>query len=199
MRRSHYIQSINHRDVDFLNSMRCGGVCTKQQALRFISGNRLKNYVLDKTIDKCFFLDKNGQRQEVYRVSDKGKDWIRTHIDSLADRKFYCSNGVEHDLKLMDKIISLTREQRATMRCESEIRDDFRERLQTLLDSRDYERYEQLYNSLQEHSVSMPDLCYGEDADTFYEVITSNYGEVEVNSKIVAVAAIGGTLEMDRI
>lgn len=197
MRKSHYIQTPNHRDADFLNALRCGGLCTKQQALTFISGNRLKNFVLDKTLEKCSFLDRSGQRQEVYRISDKGKGWIREHIPDLAERKFYRSNGTEHDLKLMDKICALSREQRATMRCEAEIRDECRERLQMLLESRDYERYEQLYNALQAHTISMPDLCYG--VDQFYEVVTSNYGEAEIAAKIEAVAAVGGTLETERI
>lgn len=197
VRKSHYIQTVNHRDADFLNALRCGGLCTKQQALTFISGNRLKNFVLDKTLEKCSFIGRGGQRQEAYRVTEQGKEWIKQHIPDLAERKFYRSNGTEHDLKLMDKICALSREQRETMRCEAEIRDEFRERLQMLLESRDYERYEQLYNALQAHTISMPDLCYG--VDQFYEVVTSNYGQVEVEAKIEAVAAVGGTLETERI
>lgn len=197
MRKSHYIQTVNHRDADFLNALRCGGLCTKAQALTFISGNRLKNFVLDRTLEKCSFLDGRGKRQEAYRITEQGKEWIKQHIPELAERKFYRSNGTEHDLKLMDKICSLSREQRATMRCEAEIRDEFRERLQSLLDHREYDRYEQLYDSLQAHIVSMPDLAYG--TEQYYEVVTANYGAAEIEAKIDAVAAIGGTLEMERI
>ena len=197
MRKSHYIQTPNHRDADFLNALRCSGLCTKAQALRFISGNRLKNFTLDRTLEKCSFLDGRGQRQEAYRISEQGKEWIRQNIPELSDRRFYRSNGTEHDLKLMDKICLLSREQRASMRCESEIRDEFRERLQTFLENREYERYEQLYNAMHAHTVSMPDLAYG--AEQYYEVITSNYGETEIQAKVEAVATIGGTLEMDRI
>lgn len=39
------------------------------------------------------------------------------------------------------------------MRCENEIRDDFKERMQTYLDNRDYERYDQLYTAMQTHSL----------------------------------------------
>ena len=197
MRKSHYIQTVNHRDADFLNALRCGGLCTKQQALTFVSGNRLKNFVLDKTLEKCSFLDRNGKRQEAYRITEQGKEWVKQHIPELSDRKFYRSNGTAHDLKLMDKICLLSREQRATMRCEAEIRDEFRQRLQTLLDNREYDRYEQLYTTMQQHTVSMPDLCYG--VEQFYEVVTATYGAAEIEAKIDAVAAIGGTLEMERI
>ena len=197
MRKSHYIQTINHKDIDFLNALRCGGICTKSQATQFISANRLKNFMLDSTLEKCSHTLPDGKRQEVYRITNEGKAWIREHIDSLADRKFYSSTGVQHDIQLMDKILSLSREERLTMRCEAEIRDEFKERLQELLLNRDYERYDILYNALQDHSISMPDLCYG--ADEYYEVITSSYGEAEIQAKVEAVSVIGGTLETQRI
>lgn len=197
LRKSHYIQTPNHKDADFLNALRCGGVCTKQQAQHFISSNRLRNFVLDKTIEKCSFIDGKGNRQEVFRLSERGKAWVREHIPAISDRKFYHSNGTEHDLKLFDKIISLPKELRQTIRCEAEIRDECHERLQTFLENRDYERYEALYSALQEHTVSMPDLAYG--VDEYYEVVTSSYGQAEIEAKIEAVAIIGGNLEMERI
>lgn len=197
MRKSHYVQTINHKDIDFLNALRCSGVCTKSQATQFISANRLKNFVLDKILEKCSHTLPDGKRQEVYRIATEGKAWIKEHIDSIADRKFYSSTGVQHDIQLMDKILSLSREERSTMRCEAEIRDEFKERLQELLLNRDYERYDQLYNAIQDRSISMPDLCYG--VDTFYEVITSSYGEAEIQAKVEAVSVIGGTLETQRI
>ncbi len=196
-RKSHYVQTLNHKDIDFLNALRCSGVCTKNQARHFISANRLKNFVLDKTVEKCSHVSQNGKRIEVYRLSAKGKDWIRERVTALADRKFYHSTGVEHDLKLMDKIISLSREERETMRCEAEIRDEFKERLQELLENREYDRYDQLYNAMQEHTISMPDLCYG--VDCYYEVVTDTYGQAEIEAKIEAVSMIGGNLEMERI
>ena len=196
-RKSHYVQTINHKDIDFLNALRCSGVCTKSQATQFISANRLKNFVLDKTLEKCSHTLPNGKRQEVYRITAEGKAWIKANIDSLADRKYYSSTGVQHDIQLMDKILTLSREERSTMRCEAEIRDEFKERLQELLLNRDYERYDQLYNAIQDRSISMPDLAYG--VDSFYEVITSSYGEAEIQAKVEAVEAIGGSLEMERI
>lgn len=197
MRKSHYIQTINHKDIDFLNALRCSGVCTKSQATMFISANRLKNFVLDRTLEKCSHILSNGKRQEVYHITAEGKAWIREHIDSLADRKFYSSTGVQHDIQLMDKILSLSREERLTMRCEAEIRDEFKERLQKLLSNRDYDRYDRLYNAIQDRSISMPDLAYG--VDEYYEVITSSYGEAEIQAKVEAVSVIGGTLETQRI
>ena len=196
-RKSHYVQSINHKDIDFLNSLRCAGICTKSQATQFISANRLKNFVLDRTLEKCSFITKDGQRQEVYRISKQGEKFIERQIPQIPNR-YYSSTGQEHDLKLMDKILTLSREERQTMRCESEIRDEFKERLQTYLEQGDTERYNQLYEAMFiTHSISMPDLGYG--VEEYYEVITSSYGEAEIAAKAEAVEIIGGNLTMERI
>ena len=196
-RKSHYVQSINHKDIDFLNSLRCSGICTKSQATQFISANRLKNFVLDRTLEKCSFVTKDGQRQEVYRISKQGEKFIERQIPQIPNR-YYSSTGQEHDLKLMDKILTLSREERQTMRCESEIRDEFKERLQTYLEQGDTERYNQLYEAMFiTHSISMPDLGYG--VEEYYEVITSSYGEAEIAAKAEAVEIIGGNLTMERI
>ena len=196
-RKSHYVQSINHKDIDFLNSLRCSGICTKSQATQFISANRLKNYLLDRTLEKCSFITKDGQRQEVYRISKQGEKFIERQIPQIPNR-YYSSTGQEHDLKLMDKILTLSREERQTMRCESEIRDEFKERLQTYLEQGDTERYNQLYEAMFiTHSISMPDLGYG--VEEYYEVITSSYGEAEIAAKAEAVEIIGGNLTMERI
>lgn len=194
-RKSHYIQTINHKDIDFINSLRCCGLCTKFQATKIISANRLKNFVLDKTIEKCSFITKDGTRQEAYRIANKV--WVREHIPELADRKFYNSTGIEHDLKIMDKILTLTREERQNMRCESEVRDEFKLLLDKLLQEQEYDRYEQLYNAMQNHTISMPDLGYG--VNEYYEVITDSYGQAEIQAKIEAVAVVGGNLQMEKI
>lgn len=197
-RKSHYVQTVNHKDIDFLNSLRCSGLCTKSQAIKFISANRLKNFILDKAIEKCSFIAKDGSRKEAYRITnDVGKAWIRKHIPELSDRKFYNSTGTEHDLRIMDKILTLTREERQTMRCESEIRDEFKLLLDKLLQEQEYDRYDQLYNAMQNHTISMPDLAYS--ANEYYEVITDSYGQAEIQAKIDAVAAVDGNLQMERI
>ena len=192
------MQTVNHKDVDFLNALRCSGLCTKNQATKhFISANRLKSFVLDKTLEKCTFITKNGTRQEVYRITNAGKAWIREHIPELADRKIYTSTGAEHDLKLMDKIISLSYAERQTLRCESEIRDEFKQLLDKLLQEQNYDRYEQLYNAMQNQTISMPDLAYG--VSDYYEVVTSSYLESQIMAKFEAVSVIGGNLQMERI
>ena len=69
--------------------------------------------------------------------------------------------------------------------------------MQEYLFNREYDRYEQLYDAMQNHTISMPDLAYG--IDEYYEVVTSSYGELEIQAKVAAVQAIGGNLEMERI
>ena len=93
--------------------------------------------------------------------------------------------------------MTLSKEERSTMRCEAEIRDDFKAMLNQLLQDRDFDRYSKLYTALQEHTISMPDLAYGENE--YYETITNSYGQAEIQAKIQAVAFIGGNLQMEKI
>jgi len=97
----------------------------------------------------------------------------------------------------MDKILTLSKEQRQTMRCENEIRDEFKLRLEQLLQDRDFDRYDNMYTAMQEHTVSMFDLAFG--VDEYFEVVTSSYGQAEIVAIIQAVALIGGNLQMERI
>jgi len=197
MRKSHYVKTVNHKDICFLNALRCSGICTKGQATKFISTNRLKNFVLDRTLEKCSYISQRGIRSEIYRISEQGKNWIRQHIEILADRKYYSSTGTEHDICLMNKIISLSADERASMRCEAEIRDEFRERLDYYQKTHEYDRYENLYAAMQEHTISMPDLGYG--TNEYYEVVTQSYTEEAIIAKIEAVEIVGGSLTMERI
>ena len=196
-RKSHYIQTPNHKDIQFLNALRCCAVCSKEQALNFITANRLKCFVLDRTIQKASYIDDRGNRQAIYRISDEGRKWIAQNVPTLADRKYYTSTGTEHDLRLMNKIISLTPEQRLTMRCEAEIRDEFKAHLDKLLEDKLYDRHEELYNAMASHTISMPDLASG--TNEYYEVVSSAYSEIQVNAKIETVSIVGGNLEMERI
>lgn len=198
LRKSHYIKNPNHKDADFLNALRCSSVCTKLHAEKFkISTNRLKNYLLDKIIDKCHYIDTNGKNQEIFRISDSGKAWIRQNIPELADRKFYASTGIEHDLRIMDKIISLSPQQRANMRCEAEIRDEFKAMLDKLLEDREFERYNTLYEAIQNREISIPDLAY--DVDQYFECVTSNYSQEMVQAKMEFSNAVNGNIEFCRI
>lgn len=83
------------------------------------------------------------------------------------------------------------------MRCESEIRDEFKEHLDKLLEDKLYDRHEELYNAMASHTISMPDLAYG--TNEYYEVVSSAYSEIQVNAKIETVSIVGGNLEMERI
>lgn len=154
--------------------------------------------MLDKTVEKCTHISKSGETQEIYRITEQGKHWIREHIETLSDRKFYSSSsGILHNLALMERILSLTKAERETMRCESEVRDDFRERMELCREQGDYERYHAMRDGLESGTISMPDLAYG--IETYFEVITSSYGIAEIEAKTECVALLGGRLEMERI
>lgn len=192
-RKSHYISAehLKLSDKQFLNALRCSGYATKEQCLHYLSSNnRLKNYVLEKVLDKCSVVI-DGKTQTVYRFSDGGKEWVRENVSDLADRKFYISTGVEHDIKLMDKIQEytdkLSYEEQLKFRTESENRDLFKE----LCDKMEQGQY--YLDQLQQHTISMPDFSYQTE---FIEIITSNYSGEAIASHETAMEVFNGSISI---
>ncbi len=189
-RKSHYISADNLKiaDKQFLNALRCGGYATKEQCLHYISSNRLKNYCLEKVIDKCSCII-NGKSETVYRFSDGGKEWVRENVSDLADRKFYISTGVEHDIKLMEKIQEytdkLTYDEQLKFRTESENRDLFKELCGKM------EQGQYYIDQLQQHQISMPDFSYGSE---FVEINTVNYNGETISEKSESMNVFNGSL-----
>ena len=153
-RKSHYISvdDLKIKDKIFLNALRCSGYASKEQCLKYISSNRLKNYVLEKVVDKCSVII-NGKSETVYRFSDNGKEWVKENVSDLSDRNFYSSTGVEHDLRLMDKIQEigekLPYEEQLKFRTEIENRDLFKELCQNM------EQGQYYLEQMQQHNISI--------------------------------------------
>lgn len=191
-RKSHYISadSLKMSDKQFINALRCGGYATKEQCLHYISSNRLKNYTLEKVLDKCSVVI-DGKSQTVYRFSDSGKEWVRENISDLTDRKFYISTGVEHDIKLMEKIQEYTDklpyEEQLKFRTESENRDLFKELCAKM------EQGQYYLEQLQQHNISMPDFSYETE---FVEIITINYNGEVISEKSESMSVFGGNLDL---
>ena len=190
-RKSHYISvdDLKIKDKIFLNALRCSGYASKEQCLKYISSNRLKNYVLEKVVDKCSVII-NGKSETVYRFSDNGKEWVKENVSDLSDRNFYSSTGVEHDLRLMDKIQEIAEkipyEEQLKFRTEIENRDLFKELCQNM------EQGQYYLEQMQQHNISMPDFSYG---TTFVEAVTMNYSGEVIESKEMSMEVFNGSLE----
>lgn len=186
------IKAINSRDREFLNGLRVSGYCDRQQALHFISTNRLRTFELNHIIEKCRAV--NGT--EIYRFTDRGKAWVMKTVPELTDRSFYRSNGF---ISLFERYKQLTPEERKTVLSETEIRDKFKEHLENLREQ-DIAKYNQLSEQLRTHEISMPDLCYTQNGkDVYYEVTTSSYGAAEIQEKESFASEMGATIEYHKI
>lgn len=178
------------KDKIFLNALRCSGYASRDQCLKYVSSNRLKNYVLEKVIDKCSVVI-NGKAETVYRFSDSGKEWVKENISDLSDRNFYSSTGVEHDIKLMERIQEYTDklpyEEQLKFRTEIENRDLFKELCQKM------EQGQYYLEQLQQHNISMPDFSYNHE---FVEIITSNYSQEAIASHETSMEVFNGSISI---
>ena len=191
-RKSHYISvdDLKIKDKIFLNLLRCSGYARKEHCLKYLSSNRLKNYVLERVIDRCSVII-NGKSETVYRFSDYGKEWVKENVSDLSDRNFYSSTGVEHDLKLMDKIQEIAEkipyEEQLKFRTEIENRDLFKELCQKMEQGQCY------LEQLQQHNISMPDFSYQTE---FIEIVTSNYSGEAIASHETSMEVFNGSISI---
>ena len=113
----------------------------------------------------------------------------------------YCAQSPAHDLALSDRYFGLTEAERATWRTEGESRDIMQEHIRQLQDQGEEEQARQLWDRLQSGEMSMPDGLYTSDAgvSVAVEIITSNYGEAEINMKEETAEALGASLEIQKV
>ena len=70
---------------------------------------------------------------------------------------------------------------------ERELKPFIEDRLQEYLDKQEHDHYEELIDALKNNQLSMPDVIYKTELGTFeaIEVFTDNYGNTEIDSKIM--------------
>lgn len=158
--------------------------------MKWLTNSRIKSYVNEKILDKCSVII-DGKAQTVYRFSDGGKEWVKENVSDLSDRNFYSSTGIEHDLRLMDKIQEIAEkipyEEQLKFRTEIENRDLFKELCQKM------EQGQYYLEQLQQHNISMPDFSYG---TTFIEVITVNYTGEAIAQHEASMEVFNSSLEI---
>jgi hypothetical protein len=183
LRKAHYINVISYKDIKALQALRCCGYMTKEQLNQIISKSRIKAFCHEKVIEKCVIPNRN-KSIECYRFTDKGQDWCNKRIDEMNSLSYYRSCSPLHDIALAEKYLSLLEEQRNTWKTESDLRREFKQSLEQMREL-DYVRYVEISFNLSQGAISMPDCTYQvEGAEQAYDVITNNYGEAEINSKI---------------
>lgn len=197
-RRKGDITNLFTRDQEALTMLARTGHCTIEQLKHAgIVENRAKSYLAAKLVEKDYFRDPENNLVTVYKLTNKGKNLVS---DKYNVKFFYKSNSPRHDSSLADKYIKLTKEERATWKTETELQNEFKQKMaEHSYNGREAEK-NRMEDMLQNKTVSAPDACYThfteQGASTIcVEVITPNYGCAEIESKENFAGALGFTIE----
>lgn len=175
-----YIKNFYNRDRLALTSISKCGYCSKQQLNTFIADKRITNYIRDGLVTKEVLNKNNGQQISGYKLTNQGRKLIEKE---WGVKNHYIAQSVNHDLGISNKYFSLSDLERETWKTETEIRNEFEERLDELRNS-DFERYNNINKMVEEKLISVPDCAYIENnIEVYLEIITNSYGQAEIEAK----------------
>lgn len=186
------ITQLFERDRQALTAMGdCGYLSRDHIHQCGVADGRLKNYIHDDYV-------KAGDKGLGYQLTDKGKDLLES---KWGMDKTYNAQSENHDLAIADKYLALSQYERDTWKNETELREDFENKLEELRDQGQEElakTYEEMYH---DHTISMCDGAYtnSEGIEVYYEIITNNYGEAELMAKEAIVQIMGVEYETQRV
>ncbi|MGL4991300.1 MAG: hypothetical protein ACRC57_09120 [Sarcina sp.] len=192
------IKNFYNRDRLALSSISKCGHIRESELKNFIADKRISNYVKDNLVIKEVFNKNNGEQLVAYKLTKEGKQLLERE---WGVKNHYNAQSINHDLGISNKYFSLTEDQRETWKTETELRQEFEEKLQEIKIS-DYERYEEINKMLEEKLISTPDCSYEIEAgvEEIFEVITNSYSEIQIQSKINFIEIMDiKSYEMERV
>lgn len=152
-----------------------------------ISDNRIKSYQQTGFIKEVSIPDRHGNGiKTFFELRDKGKNFCRQECNI----RHFISNGSAstHNSKVSEYIANnLTKKEIDSCLSERELQPFIESRLQEYLDKQEHDQYEELLDALKNDKLSMPDIVYKTEQGTFeaVEITTDNYGNAEIDSKIL--------------
>lgn len=175
------ITKLYPRDQKALMSIsRCGHV-SEEHLLSIIANKRINGYLKDGLIEKDVVNKLNGEHFTGYKLTKSGRTLVEKEY---GFKEHQIAQSVPHDNAISDKYFSLTDSQRDTWKTETQLRNEFNERLEELRE-RDYIKYNKISNMQENKEISVTDASYVETTGVTvtYEVETNNYGQAEINAK----------------
>lgn len=152
-----------------------------------ISDNRIKAYRQAGLIKEVSVPDKHGSGiKTFYELNKKGKEFCKQECGI----KSFISNGNAsvHNAKVSEYLANnLSKKELDSVMSERELKPFIESRLQEYFDKQEHDHYEELWDALKNNQLSMPDIIYKTELNTFeaIEVYTDNYGNTEINSKLM--------------
>lgn len=151
-----------------------------------ITDNRIKSYKRAGLIKEVSVSDRHGDGiKTFYELTDKkGKDFCRQECNI----KHFISNGNAsvHNSKVSEYLAdNLSKKELDSVMSERELQPFIESRLQEYLDRQEHDHYEELMDALKNNQLSMPDIIYKTEQNTFeaIEITTDNYGNEEIEAK----------------
>ena len=152
-----------------------------------ISDNRIKTYRQAGLIKEVSVPDKHGSGiKTFYELNKKGKEFCKQECGI----KSFISNGNAsvHNAKVSEYLANnLSKKELDSVMSERELKPFIESRLQEYFDKQEHDHYEELWDALKNNQLSMPDIIYKTELNTFeaIEVYTDNYGNTEIDSKLI--------------
>lgn len=176
-----YIKNFYYRDQKALLAVSKCGYVSHTNLKNFVADSRIKNYCRDGYIIKETVTKPNGEVLEGYKLTKQGREFV---AKEYGFKDHYHAQSLNHDLGVANKYFSLTEQERETWKTETELRNEFEEKLNQLYHE-NYERYNEIREQLEQGQISMPDCSYTSEkgVEIAYEIITNNYGQQEIEAK----------------
>lgn len=150
-----------------------------------VSDKRIRNYEKEGLIERVQMRNSQTKLIEnAWKLTEKGKDFY--DLKEGREHYHYHSTSATHDVGLSDKYFSLTEKEQETWKTETEIRYEFKEKIEDLRAQGQHQQADRYAELFEERKISTPDAVYTteDNVEIAFEVITSSYGQVEIAAKV---------------
>lgn len=182
------LKHIYPKDIRCMSILARSGAMSKDTFHKMeISNNRIHSYMKAHLIKETSVVDKHGGGiKTYYELTNKyGKDFCRTHCN--VNHFISNANASEHNAKVSEYLVNnLSKKELESCLSERELKPFIEDRLQEFWDKQEYDHYQELYDAYTNQTLSMVDIVYKNEQGAIIacEIITDNYGNEEINSKI---------------
>lgn len=183
-RKSQYINKLTSKDKNMLRAFRNVGYLREDHLKDKLgmSGRRIQNFIRDGHIERVSVFDKHTKAVSVvYRLTEKGQEFTRQQMNLY---NFYRSSSVQHDLALSQRYFQATTEQQHGWLTEKDWKDRFEQYVEQLREQQQYDQADELEKMREQNLISFADGGYvTEETVVAIEIVTSNYGQAEIEAK----------------
>lgn len=204
MAKKQYIPQFFKRDRDGMTALSRTGIArieTLKEKCN-LADSRIRNWIKDGYAEKIYYKVGKQEKEvkEAIILTKKGKELVEQKWN-VRDHYHAQTQSPYHDLALSDKYFSLPENIRETWKTETQVRNQFMEKLQQLREQGHQEQAQRYEDMLNKGLISMPDGMYTNEQgiEVAHEIITDSYGRAEMLAKETTCEILGLNYETTRI